>query len=211
MQKCKLLEVVAARIMDWGRTMAKRKSTGKRQRFDIFKRDKFTCQYCGRTPPAVVLVVDHILPVSKGGGDEITNKITSCEACNQGKADGLLADVPQAIELQLAAQIERQEQLAEYNKFLMKLRKDQDELAGELGRYWCNRVHPEEQNKWTFGIDRMTTARTFLKRLPVTEIYDAIDIAFSRKPPRSNDRDTFKYFCGVCWSKIKANNPEGQA
>jgi hypothetical protein len=64
----------------------KRKSTGKRLRFEVFKRDHFTCQYCGAQPPDVVLVADHITPVAAGGGNEIENLITACEACNQGKA-----------------------------------------------------------------------------------------------------------------------------
>jgi hypothetical protein len=63
-----------------------RKSTGKRLRFEVFKRDHFTCQYCGAQPPDVVLVVDHITPVADGGGTTIDNLITACEACNQGKA-----------------------------------------------------------------------------------------------------------------------------
>ena len=32
----------------------------KKMRFDVFKRDGFQCQYCGSTPPSVVLEVDHI-------------------------------------------------------------------------------------------------------------------------------------------------------
>ena len=64
-----------------------RKSTGKRLRFEIFKRDNFTCQYCGDQPPDVVLVIDHIQPVSKGGDNDPMNLITACEPCNQGKSD----------------------------------------------------------------------------------------------------------------------------
>jgi hypothetical protein len=185
--------------------MAKRKSTGKRQRFNIFKRDRFTCQYCGRTPPDVILVIDHILPVAAGGGEEETNKITACEACNQGKAAGLLTESPRSLDKQLAEQVERQEQLAEFNAYLMELRKEQDSLARQLGVYWCDRTHPDsEKGQWTFGTSRLTSVMGFLKRLPVAEVYEAIDIAFSRKPPRAKrDEDTFKYFCGICWSKIK--------
>ena len=37
----------------------KRKSISKKARFEVFKRDSFTCQYCGRTAPDVVLHLDH--------------------------------------------------------------------------------------------------------------------------------------------------------
>lgn len=69
-----------------------RKSTGKRLRFEIFKRDGFTCQYCGAQPPDVVLVIDHIHPVAAGGSNEQVNLITACEPCNQGKSDKPLGD-----------------------------------------------------------------------------------------------------------------------
>lgn len=61
-----------------------------RQRFEILKRDGFTCQYCGRKPPEVRLEVDHIFPVDKGGTNDPANLITSCQPCNNGKSDILL-------------------------------------------------------------------------------------------------------------------------
>lgn len=72
--------------------MAKRKAIPKSIRFEVFKRDSFTCQYCGATAPACVLVIDHILPVAKGGDADILNLITSCDSCNSGKSDRLLSD-----------------------------------------------------------------------------------------------------------------------
>lgn len=61
-------------------------------RFEIFQRDKFTCQYCGRTKDGdkVKLELDHIVPVSKGGTDEINNLTTSCRDCNQGKSNKII-------------------------------------------------------------------------------------------------------------------------
>ncbi len=56
--------------------MAKRKSLSKRVRFEVFKRDNFTCCYCDRQPPDVVLQIDHIEPHSKGGADQIANLLT---------------------------------------------------------------------------------------------------------------------------------------
>jgi 5-methylcytosine-specific restriction endonuclease McrA len=60
------------------------------QRFEILRRDKFTCQYCGRKPPEVTLEVDHIFPVSKGGTNDPGNLTTSCYDCNRGKGADLL-------------------------------------------------------------------------------------------------------------------------
>jgi 5-methylcytosine-specific restriction endonuclease McrA len=59
-------------------------------RFLVLKRDKFTCQYCGRKAPVVILQVDHIIPESKGGKTIIENLITACEECNRGKYNNLL-------------------------------------------------------------------------------------------------------------------------
>lgn len=67
--------------------MAERKPLSKKIRFEVFKRDRFTCQYCGRKAPDVVLNVDHINPVAKGGTNELFNLITSCFECNNGKRD----------------------------------------------------------------------------------------------------------------------------
>lgn len=70
----------------------KRKVLSKKLRFEVFKRDSFTCQYCGRKAPDVILQVDHIKPVSKGGNNDIMNLVTSCVDCNLGKHDKELDD-----------------------------------------------------------------------------------------------------------------------
>jgi hypothetical protein len=54
-------------------------------RFEIFRRDNFTCQYCGRKAPEVRLQVDHIVAWSRGGSNDISNLVTSCVECNIGK------------------------------------------------------------------------------------------------------------------------------
>jgi len=72
--------------------MSSRESIGKKLRFEVFKRDSFKCQYCGKAAPNVVLNVDHIKPVSKGGNNNILNLITSCFACNSGKSNRNLDD-----------------------------------------------------------------------------------------------------------------------
>ena len=64
----------------------------KRQRFEILKRDNFTCRYCGRQAPAVKLEVDHLMPQRLGGDDSAANLITSCHDCNAGKTGRELSD-----------------------------------------------------------------------------------------------------------------------
>ena len=65
-----------------------------RLRFEVLKRDNFTCQYCGKNviDDKIKIHIDHIHPESKGGKFEIDNLITSCEECNLGKLDVLLTE-----------------------------------------------------------------------------------------------------------------------
>lgn len=51
---------------------------------NIFRRDNYTCGYCGRFRD---LTVDHIQPKSKGGKDNWENLITACFKCNSVKGD----------------------------------------------------------------------------------------------------------------------------
>lgn len=61
------------------------------QRYTIFERDNFTCQYCGRNvkEDKVKLVIDHKVPKKRGGTDKFDNLITCCFDCNAGKRDRL--------------------------------------------------------------------------------------------------------------------------
>lgn len=60
-------------------------SVSQRLRFNVFMRDGFRCQYCGRAAPDVELEADHVHPRSKGGPDTMANLVTACVACNGGK------------------------------------------------------------------------------------------------------------------------------
>jgi hypothetical protein len=58
---------------------------------NIFRRDSFCCQYCGKHLDKQYLTIDHVLPKSKGGGSSWENLVTCCRVCNQLKGSKLLA------------------------------------------------------------------------------------------------------------------------
>ena len=57
-------------------------------RFNVFLRDKFSCQYCGSKNE---LTFDHLLPRSRGGKTNWDNVVTACSSCNVQKGGRLLA------------------------------------------------------------------------------------------------------------------------
>ena len=56
-------------------------------RRNVFKRDRFTCQYCGRQPGKDELTIDHVVPRAHGGISSWTNCVLACINCNSRKAD----------------------------------------------------------------------------------------------------------------------------
>ncbi len=55
----------------------------------VFQRDQYQCQSCGLTNETKTLNVDHIIPLAKGGSNDISNLQTLCSSCNQSKKDHL--------------------------------------------------------------------------------------------------------------------------
>lgn len=56
-------------------------------RRNVFKRDKFMCQYCGAQPGSEELTIDHVLPRAQGGTSTWANCVLACIDCNSRKAD----------------------------------------------------------------------------------------------------------------------------
>lgn len=73
------------------RAMNKKRNVSVRTRHKVLERDGFRCQDCGASPAmGAVLEVDHTIPVSKGGTNEMSNLRTLCADCNRGKSDRIV-------------------------------------------------------------------------------------------------------------------------
>ncbi|MCA8957513.1 MAG: HNH endonuclease [Planctomycetes bacterium] len=56
-------------------------------RRNLYRRDRYTCQYCGATPGGGELSIDHVVPRSRGGRSTFENCVLACTACNHRKAN----------------------------------------------------------------------------------------------------------------------------
>lgn len=179
-----------------------RQAISKKTRFDVFKRDGFKCAYCGATPSETVLLeVDHIHPVADGGTNDIDNLVTACWDCNRGKGARPLSSVPQPLEEKAALVAEREAQIRAFHEVLELRKERKDEEMWSVAEIFMERFNDDSIRR-----EYLSSIRMFLERLNVFEVREAMDIACSRKnyPPH-----TFKYFCGVCWSKIKNEGNRG--
>lgn len=161
-----------------------RKPLSKSIRFEVFKRDKFTCQYCGRAAPDVVLHVDHIQPVAKDGDNDILNLVTACRDCNAGKSDKTLSDdsAVQKRKQQLDDLQERREQLdmmMEWHKLLIDLDSTAtDNICG----LWSELVSPYSLTEiGKAGIGKLVRA------YGLAEIFESMRISVNQYVERKQD------------------------
>lgn len=183
--------------------MPKRKAITKKTRFEVFKRDGFSCQYCGATPPNVLLQVDHIDPVAKGGGNEIENLVTSCQPCNIGKGANKLTNVPQSLKDKAADIREREAQIEGYAK-VMRKRKDRiDEEVWQVARQFCDGFNKKNSEGYReLYKAQFESIKRFNEKLGVWRVEEAMEIALGSGANR-REKGCFKYFCAVCWNWIR--------
>lgn len=177
----------------------RRKSLSKKLRFEVFKRDSFTCQYCGGKAPDVLLHVDHIEPVSKGGDDDILNLITSCKACNLGKGARRLSDttVMDKRHEQLEELQERKEQLEMMFDWQSALT-DLDEHALDLlVEHWTRRVPG-----WGVNAAGRAELRRLANRFEYDELIEAINVAADSYLEYDDEGGVIGPSAQNAWSKV---------
>jgi len=149
----------------------------------------------------VVLHVDHIVAIANGGTNEATNLITACSECNLGKSAVPLGDTMTPIKKAMDIEREKVEQLKAYNKFLIELKQMRDTDFKMVSDAIIS-SSGQNPNEWVISGKRASSVRLILKRLPVVEILEAVDIANDRIGFEQNDYKAWKYFCGICWRKV---------
>lgn len=156
--------------------MTKRKQITPKNRFEIFKRDKFQCQYCGQRAPDVVLHVDHIISVAEGGDNDPLNLRTACAKCNQGKGARLLTD-----EATVEAQSKELAELEERRQQIDMLVAWREELK-DFDEYVVDRIEDHIVGVGRYGLNENGRAnvKRWLKRNTEVEIIEAIDRSFLR-------------------------------
>jgi len=154
--------------------MQKRKSISKKTRFEVFKRDSFTCQYCGAKAPDAILEIDHLNPVKHGGDNDLLNLITSCFVCNRGKSDRKLSDnsVVEKQRVQIEELNLRRQQLEMILEWRNELQKDRNFELNKIHDYWREKFKPYDL------VNPEEWFASFVKKYNLIEILDCIDISY---------------------------------
>ncbi len=152
-----------------------RKALPNSVRFEVFKRDKFACQYCGRKAPDVLLNADHIKPVADGGTDDLMNLATSCRDCNSGKSDRLLGDDTAVEKSRAQAELieERRQQvrmMSDWQVELASMNVETDAMDEVVHRVSGRRLTDQGKRE----------ARKLCRKYGVQEVIASIAIAFDQ-------------------------------
>lgn len=122
------------------------------------------------------------------------NLVTACFECNRGKSDRALSDVPQSLQDRAAEVLEREAQIKGYQAAMNK-KKGRIEEEGEIVRD----VYERFNKGYTLNEKSMVTVRLFIENLGVHEVCSAMERAYSK----ARKDQEFRYFCGICWNKIR--------
>jgi len=95
--KAKLINKRIIRLVNYVRIPFKSALNSYPKRKLIYKRDDYTCQYCGSVKD---LTIDHVVPKSRGGSNNWDNLVSCCRKCNLKKGDKLLSETSMVLKVQ---------------------------------------------------------------------------------------------------------------
>jgi len=155
---------------------SQRESIGRKLRFEVFKRDSFTCQYCGSKAPDIVLECDHIVPVADGGETTIFNLITACWPCNAGKGA-----IPLSEQTVLGKQRRQLEELSE-RRIQIQMMLDWRSGLLSVEKLMADKIQEiinSKSEKWDTNERAREDIEKWVKQFDFEEILSAVDIAYS--------------------------------
>lgn len=176
-----------------------RKAISKKVRFEVFKRDNFTCQYCGKKAPDVILHIDHINPVSKGGDNSIINLVTSCECCNSGKSDVVLSD-DSAIQRQ-RQQLEQLNQRREQLEMMLKWRDGLGELKADEVRA-AEAAWNKVGSPFVLNDTGREVVGKLVKKFGLRTVLDSVEVAGERYIKRDTDGKVTEESANLAFNKL---------
>jgi hypothetical protein len=169
----------------------------KRLRYEVLRRDNFTCRYCGAKAPDVKITVDHVMPDVLEGPTKASNLVAACSDCNSGKSS-TIPDAP------LVEQVN--EDALRYARALSQVIEERaarfSAESGYLDRFdkqWCSWTNPpmDRAADWESSILNFLSAG-------VSEDYilRAVNTAMGKR--YISGRKLWAYFCGICWNEVRA-------
>jgi len=180
-----------------------REPLDKAVRFAVLKRDNFTCRYCGRSAPDVVLEVDHIISRAQGGSDDPSNLITSCLDCNAGKSAEGLDEEMQPLPPETAEEVEaRTARVAAFHRAGRErdkvAKQHEEEIVAELapvigGPELLPMLEPKNIRSLAH-LEKLLDLETLREVARYTEAKDLKDDGTWQR---------WLYFCRICWIKVK--------
>lgn len=172
-------------------------SVSSRLRYEILRRDNYTCRYCGGSAPDVSLTVDHVIPVTLGGGDDPSNLVAACSACNSGKsatpADAALVENVREDALRwstaMAAVVEARTAELAANRTIA------DQFDSRWAQWATGSGPVPRETGW-----RDSVLRFYAAGLDEAFVDDAVHAAMNAN--RVQVANVWRYFCGICWREL---------
>ena len=182
-------------------------SVSKRLRYEVFRRDNFTCRYCGAKAPDAQLRPDHVVPVALGGSDDPSNLVTACQDCNGGKTS-TTPDAPVVADVSADA-LRWSRAMAEAADRMRAEFAQRQDIYAQFEEWWSG---------WTYGFYKKPIPRPddwrnsidgFLAAgLPMDVLKWCVDKAGASK---ATPESTWRYMCGIAWKKITELQEAAQA
>ena len=155
--------------------------------------------------PDVILEVDHIKPVAKGGDNSMLNLITSCKDCNRGKRDKELSDdtAVKKQQVQLQELAERKEQLEMVLMWRDGLKEIEAESINAVEKIFVDRTGCNLTD------DGKEKVRKWIKEFSLIEVLNATEIALNQYYDKSKISIAFAFnkISGICHNtRIQKND-----